>query len=228
MWNEPLAHCWRSTEKNITPWRICINTDSTWSAGHYVYDTGNCKNRLVTHHKNRELFKDLLAGYRWDAGCFQGAHLFQSVSLLILGSLPPFCSNLQDTNAVLKSLLHNRNLHQLENKYSSQFHAAYIYWSLVILLTQHGCWSGVGCFAYNTFQVQRDFLVHTRRKCGAWMKDILYRIVEGQIPCQEVLAWVWASVNWNRLLFIQIQPLPPSTHHKWGIVFDTICKTTNK
>ena len=137
------------------------------SAGHYVYDTGNCRNCLVTHQKNRELLKDLLAGYRWDAGCFQGAHLFQSVSLLILGSLPPFRSNLQDTDAVLKSLLHNRNLHQLGDKYSSQFHAAYIYWSLVILLTQHGFWSGVGCFVYNTFQDQRDFSVHTGRKCGA-------------------------------------------------------------
>lgn len=86
--------------------------------------------------------------------------MFQSVSLLILGSLPPFCSNLQDTNAVLESLLHNRNLHHLGDKHFSQFHSPYIYSSLVFLLTPNGFWSGVHCFVYNTFQVQEFLGAH--------------------------------------------------------------------
>ena len=31
-----------------------------------------------------------------------------------------------------------------------------------------------------------------------------------------------------RLLFIQIQTLPPSMHHKWKEIIDIVCKTTNK
>ena len=31
----------------------------------------------------------------------------------------------------------------------------------------------------------------------------------------------------NKLLFIQIQPLPPSMHRKWKEVIDLVCKTTN-
>ena len=32
-------------------------------------------------------------------------------------------------------------------------------------------------------------------------------------------------MNRNRLLFIQNQILPPSTHHKWKEVVDIVCKT---
>ena len=34
-------------------------------------------------------------------------------------------------------------------------------------------------------------------------------------------------MNRNRLLFIQIQTLRPSMHHKWKGIFDVLCKTTN-
>jgi hypothetical protein len=44
---------------------------------------------------------------------------------------------------------------------------------------------------------------------------------------QEVLHWVWPSMNWNRLLFIQSQTLPSRMHHKWKEIIGYICQTTN-
>ena len=35
-------------------------------------------------------------------------------------------------------------------------------------------------------------------------------------------------MNQNRLLFIQIQALPPSMHHKWKEINDFVCKTTSR
>ena len=32
---------------------------------------------------------------------------------------------------------------------------------------------------------------------------------------KEVLKWVWLLLNWNVLVFIQIQAIPPSMYHKW-------------
>ena len=34
-------------------------------------------------------------------------------------------------------------------------------------------------------------------------------------------------MNWNRLLLIQIQPLPPSMYHKWNETMNIVFKTTN-
>ena len=39
---------------------------------------------------------------------------------------------------------------------------------------------------------------------------------------------VWPTMNSNRLLFIQIQNLPPSIHHKWKEAIDILSKTTNE
>ena len=33
--------------------------------------------------------------------------------------------------------------------------------------------------------------------------------------------------NQNRLLFIHIQTLPPSMHHKWKEIIDDVYRTTN-
>ena len=49
------------------------------------------------------------------------------------------------------------------------------------------------------------------------MQNILYRLVECQthfgMPRGAKLSW--PSINQNKLLFIQIQTLSPSMHHKW-------------
>ena len=47
------------------------------------------------------------------------------------------------------------------------------------------------------------------------------------LACQEVLKWVLPSRNQNRLLFIRIQTLPPTIHHKWKESIDFVCKSTN-
>ena len=47
------------------------------------------------------------------------------------------------------------------------------------------------------------------------------------MACQEVLNWVWLSMNPNRLLFIQTQTLPLSIHHKWKDIMDIVCPKTN-
>ena len=48
--------------------------------------------------------------------------------------------------------------------------------------------------------------------------------VELVLVCQEVPKWVWPSVNQNRLLFMQIQTLPPRMHHKWKIIINIVWK----
>ena len=62
-----------------------------------------------------------------------------------------------------------------------------------------------------------------------WTKNILYWFIDSQthLVCQEVLQWVWPSMNQNRLLFVQIQPLSPSMQPKWKEIFDIVCKATN-
>ena len=53
--------------------------------------------------------------------------------------------------------------------------------------------------------------------------------VELTLVIQEVLKSLWPSNNWNRLLFIQIQTLPPRMHHqKWKDIIDFVCKSTNE
>ena len=55
------------------------------------------------------------------------------------------------------------------------------------------------------------------RSCGGLGKKTVHIgsfRVKLILPCQEVLEWVWPSMNQNRLLFTQIQTLPPSMHHK--------------
>ena len=62
-----------------------------------------------------------------------------------------------------------------------------------------------------------------------WTKNILYWFIDSQthLVCQEVLQWVWPSMNQNRLLFVQIQPLSPSMQPKWKEIFDIVYKATN-
>jgi hypothetical protein len=35
-------------------------------------------------------------------------------------------------------------------------------------------------------------------------------------------------MKWNRLLYIQIQTLPPSLHHIWNKIMDIVSKTDNE
>jgi hypothetical protein len=45
------------------------------------------------------------------------------------------------------------------------------------------------------------------------------------LACQEVLGWVWPSMNRNGFLFVQIQTLLPlSKHPKWKEIIDIVCK----
>jgi hypothetical protein len=64
-------------------------------------------------------------------------------------------------------------------------------------------------------------------KVYAW-KYILYQFIEGQthLACnQEDFGPPLSRI---RLLFIQIQRLPPSMHHhEWKEIIDSVCKTTN-
>ena len=50
-------------------------------------------------------------------------------------------------------------------------------------------------------------------------KIIVYQslVVKLTVACQEVLKWVWPSINLNKLLYIQSQTLPPNMHHKCKI-----------
>ena len=52
------------------------------------------------------------------------------------------------------------------------------------------------------------------------MKHVLRRFIEVKLnlACPEVLKRVWPSMNQNRLIFIQMQTLPPSMHHKWKLL----------
>ena len=61
------------------------------------------------------------------------------------------------------------------------------------------------------------------------MKNILYWFIEdsihfGMTRCSKM----GLALNGpNRLLFIQFQTLPPSMHHKWKEIIDSVCGTTN-
>ena len=60
------------------------------------------------------------------------------------------------------------------------------------------------------------------------MKNILYWFIEGQthfgMPRGAKIGW--SSMKGTRLLFIQIQTLPSSGHHKWKEIIDFVCWTT--
>ena len=45
-----------------------------------------------------------------------------------------------------------------------------------------------------------------------WMKNILCRPTNGPphfLACQEVLKWVWPSVSWHRIFFVETSTLQP-------------------
>ena len=47
------------------------------------------------------------------------------------------------------------------------------------------------------------------------------------LSCQEVLEWVWPSMNRNSLHFIQIQTAHPSMHHNWKEIINIVFETTS-
>jgi hypothetical protein len=61
------------------------------------------------------------------------------------------------------------------------------------------------------------------------MKNILYWFIEGQTYFgMSRGAKLRLALNIrNRLLFIQIQPVPLRLHYKWIEINDIVCKTTN-
>ena len=62
-----------------------------------------------------------------------------------------------------------------------------------------------------------------------WTKKFLYKLIEGQtqfdMPRDAKMSL--ALNDQNRLLFIQIQALSLSMHHRWKEIPDFICKITN-
>ena len=97
-------------------------------------------------------------------------------------------------------------------------------------LTLPNFWSGICCFACNTFHVQYFF--------GACLEVVMWRFewrkfcigslkVKLILACQEELNWDWPSMSRNRLLFIRIQTLHSRMQQKWIEMNDIICKTAN-
>ena len=93
------------------------------------------------------------------------------------------------------------------------------------LITEHATTSNLGrskwgcCFW--TYNQDMNFLVTLRLPKSSsahsygWAKHRWWHMVQLKLACQEVLEWVWPSMNWNMLLFIQVQTLPPHMQSKW-------------
>jgi hypothetical protein len=88
---------------------------------------------------------------------------------------------------------------------------------------------GVDSFAYN--------IIHDWYIFGACL-EVVWRLkhrtfyigslrVKLILECLEVLKRVWLSMNRSRLLFIEIQTLPLSRHHKWIEIVNIVCRITN-
>ena len=62
-----------------------------------------------------------------------------------------------------------------------------------------------------------------------WTKNIIYNSLKVQLilACQGGAKMSPALDEPKYVLFIQIQKLPLSMHHKWKNVIDIVCKTTN-
>ena len=58
------------------------------------------------------------------------------------------------------------------------------------------------------------------------MMNILYPFIKGQTHI-AISRSAKVSLALKRLLFVQIQTLPPSMHHMWKEIIDIVCKTTN-
>ena len=83
-----------------------------------------------------------------------------------------------------------------------------LHWSYLYLNMTIGQDSGVGCFAYNTFHVQRvcseclEVVTWRFEQRTFYIDSLRVRLISA---CQEVLkSCVWPSSNRNRLLFIWI------------------------
>ena len=64
------------------------------------------------------------------------------------------------------------------------------------------------------------FLVDARTQCEGLNKEHSILVREGSNS-------FWDAMNYNRLLFIRIQTLHPSMHHKWKVIISSVCKRTN-
>ena len=89
-------------------------------------------------------------------------------------------------------------------------------WELVVLHTTPSMFS--------------KLVLHAWRECGGLKRTFYINSwrVKLILVCQEVLKWVWLSMNRKRLLFIQIQTIPPTVHHKWKLSIEIVFRTTNK
>ena len=87
----------------------------------------------------------------------------------------------------------------------------------VILLTQHDFWLAVGCQAHNTFHIWEAFCPYLEVVWRFEWRMFYIGLLKVRfiLASQEVLKWAWPSMNGYRLLFTQIQTLPPKMHHKW-------------
>ena len=87
-------------------------------------------------------------------------------------------------------------------------------------------WSGVGCYTAKTFHLGQAFGICFAQRAFYYNQSRIKLI----LVCQEVLKWVWPSVNTNRGTTGSValkQLLPLSMHHKWKGIIDFICETSN-
>jgi hypothetical protein len=64
------------------------------------------------------------------------------------------------------------------------------------------------------------FLVDAQTQCEGLNKGHSISVCEGSNS-------FWHAMNYNRLLFIRIQTLHPSMHHKKKEIISSVCKRTN-
>ena len=86
-----------------------------------------------------------------------------------------------------------------------------------VILSLNGTFVGSRMFCIHHLPCSVSFWCMLGGSVEVWMKNSLYWFIAGQahLACQEVLKWVWLPMNRNKLLFVQIQTIPPSMHHGW-------------
>ena len=109
----------------------------------------------------------------------------------------------------LPIVIHNPAANQIEGwascltlELSSNSSTWFLVGSWLLLKAFHVCYIFGACLEVEGVFEQRTFFISLVR-----VKLIL--------ACPEVLKWDRSSMNRNRVLFVQIQTLRPSMHHKW-------------
>ena len=101
-------------------------------------------------------------------------------------------------------------------------HLTLIYTVIIVNMTELSSgitWllGGSGLFCIHCLPCLVSFGCMLGGMLEVWMKYILHRFIEVKLllAYEEVLKWASPSMNQNRLLFIQFQPLPRSMHNNF-------------